>query len=54
MDKIGLTVSVIGDEELSSTAPLPTTISQDDFARYFVKNSTKLLRASGTSAKLNC
>jgi len=62
MEKIGLTVSVVGDDEqgephLASTAPLPNSISQDEFARYFVKNSTKLLKASGLGAaspKLNC
>ena len=61
MEHIGLTVSVMEGEDtndshtnLAQTAPLPTQISQDDFAKYFVKNSIKLLRASGTSAKLNC
>lgn len=27
---------------------------QDDFIKYFVKNTLKLIRASWTNAKLNC
>jgi len=52
---IGLTVSVAeGDTLMSESTPLPTQISSNDFIKYFVKNSHKLLRAAKSNAKLNC